>query len=351
DRVSSGVLLTQMEVPDLASCLTRKQAEVRESQARLLMLEVGPRKEVIEEQRHRVARALKWRDLGEQDLKRSRAAYQEELARLGKQIAEHSAELAFAEQSLARLQRGGKVATAEEGERAEKKCQVHRAQLEQAQAQKQARQAIGTLEAEAELARRDKDWADTRSVLVLLEAGTRPEEIDAERARLARLQEEARYLQQWQDRLRVYTPAAGMIMTPRLREKIGQYVKEGDLICVLEEPAGLDAEIAISEQDVARVRPGQSVSLKARALPFETLSAQVDRVGAGAAPPEAPPLAQPTVRGEVAGTVTVYCRLRDPVPELRPGMTGYARIDCGPRPLGVLLGERVLRFLRTEFWW
>src|SRR5262249_43198758 len=38
DRISSGVLLAQLEVPDLASRLTRKQAEVRESQARLLML-------------------------------------------------------------------------------------------------------------------------------------------------------------------------------------------------------------------------------------------------------------------------------------------------------------------------
>ena len=31
-------------------------------------------------------------------------------------------------------------------------------------------------------------------------------------------------------------------------------------------------------------------------------------------------------------------------------MTGYARISCGRRPLGAILVDRVLRFLRTEFW-
>ncbi|MCI0456344.1 MAG: HlyD family efflux transporter periplasmic adaptor subunit [Gemmataceae bacterium] len=350
DRVSSGVLLAQLEVPDLASRLARKQAEVRESQARLLMLEVGPRKEVIDEQRQRVARALKWRALGAQDLKRSQEAYKEEMARLDRLIAQYAAELDFAEKSLARLKKAGNVFTPEELELAEKKGQVHQAQLQQARAHKQARQALGTLEAEAELARRDKDWADARSVLTLLEAGTRPEEIDAERARLARLQEEARYLQEWQDRLRVCTTSAGLVMTPRLREKVGQYLKEGDLICVIEEPGGLEAEIAVPEQDVARVQSGQPVSLKARGFPFETLSGQVERVGAGAVGPEATPLA-PTLRGEVAGTVTVYCRLRDPPPGLRPGMTGYARVECGPRSLGGFLAERVMRFLRTEFWW
>jgi hypothetical protein len=77
----------------------------------------------------------------------------------------------------------------------------------------------------------------------------------------------------------------------------------------------------------------------------------VDRIAPGATAPEATPLAAPTVRGETAGTVTVYCRLLDPAPGLRPGMTGYARIECGPRSLGGLLADRVMRFVRTEFWW
>jgi hypothetical protein len=49
--------------------------------------------------------------------------------------------------------------------------------------------------------------------------------------------------------------------------------------------------------------------------------------------------------------VTVSCRLEATDPGLRPGVTGYARVSCGPRPAGEVLADRALRFLRTEFWW
>ncbi len=51
------------------------------------------------------------------------------------------------------------------------------------------------------------------------------------------------------------------------------------------------------------------------------------------------------------GTFTVICTLDDDARELKTGMTGYARILLGPRPLGELLVNRALRLLRTEFWW
>jgi hypothetical protein len=71
--------------------------------------------------------------------------------------------------------------------------------------------------------------ADARATLTLLEAGTRPEEIEAERACLARLQEEARYLEGVQARLPIQSPVAGVIVTPRLKERFMQYVREGDV--------------------------------------------------------------------------------------------------------------------------
>jgi hypothetical protein len=32
-------------------------------------------------------------------------------------------------------------------------------------------------------------------------------------------------------------------------------------------------------------------------------------------------------------------------------MTGYGRVYTGRRPLGEILLDRAMRFLRTEFWW
>src|SRR5262249_36066815 len=156
--------------------------------------------------------------------------------------AQYRAELDYAKTALARVTRlrARGAASEDDVREVEKRCQVYGAQQEQAQAEKQARQALGTQHAEEELAKRDKELADARAALTLMEAGSRREEIDAERARLARLREEARYLDGLQNRLRVRSPVAGLITTAHLKEKIGHYVREGELICVVEEPAGLE---------------------------------------------------------------------------------------------------------------
>jgi hypothetical protein len=69
------------------------------------------------------------------------------------------------------------------------------------------------------------------------------------------------------------------------------------------------------------------------------LPAQVDRIAPAAG------------RDDVQSTVTVYCRLEDCPEGLRPGMTGYGRIYTGRRPVGAILLDRALRWLRTECWW
>jgi len=46
----------------------------------------------------------------------------------------------------------------------------------------------------------------------------------------------------------------------------------------------------------------------------------------------------------------VRLRVENPTGELRPGMSGWAKIDCGRRPLGAVLLRRVSRYLRTEVW-
>jgi multidrug resistance efflux pump len=350
ERVAPGALVARLEVPDLASRLAQKQAEIREGQARLRLLEAGPRYEEVIEQRRRVERAQAWRGLARQDLRRLRQALEEDLDQLAKQVVARHAEREAAQDSYqrARWLAGRSVLSAEQLQESESRYRVSQARLAEAQAAKRARQAKGALEAEAELARREKELADAQAALSLLEAGSRPDEIEAERARLARLHEEARYLEGLRGKLLVHSPAGGVITTAYLRERVGQYVREGELICQVEEPGALEAEIALPEQEVARVEPGQAVELKARALPFETLRAQVDRMAPAAA------------RGEVQGTVTIYCRLdpaltSPPGPGqpggLRPGMSGHARVYTGRRPVGRFLLDRVLRFVRTEFWW
>jgi multidrug resistance efflux pump len=341
DRISPGAPVARLEVSDLVSRLAQKQAELREAQAKLHLLEAGPRYEVLLEQRRCVERARAWHDLARQDLTRLRQVLKKELARLEKQIALCQAEVSAAQEAAHRGRSllGKAAISAQEYQELERRLHVGQAQLEQAQAEKEAHEAKGTLEAETELARRERQLADAQSTLSLLESGPRSEEVEAEGARVARLREQARYLEQLQDRLQVLSPVPGLLTTPRLNEKVGQYLREGEFICVVEEPAELEVEITLAEQDAARVRPGQAVALRARASPFETINGSVARVASTAN------------LGEVQSTVTVYARFHETSSELKPGMTGYARISTGSRPIGTILADRVLRWLRTEFWW
>ncbi len=192
----------------------------------------------------------------------------------------------------------------------------------------QADEQLGRTRADYAAAKRRRDWC----------AADRGQAV----ARLARAREELNYLRELAQRTTLCSPVRGVLMSAHMNEKPGQYVKEGDLIGEIEEPTSLVAEIKVPEQDVARVAPGLRVEIKARSLPFDTFTGTVDRVAPGAS------------AGDVQSSVTVYCRIdrgATAATDLRPGMTGDARILCERRSLGKALAERVLRVVRTEFWW
>jgi len=167
-------------------------------------------------------------------------------------------------------------------------------------------------------------------------------ELDKARAGLARAKEEMNFLEGQSVKQVVNSPASGLIVTPHLKEKIGQFVHEGDLICIVEESNTFQAEVKLPEQEVGEVEADQRVELKARALPFELFVGRVEKTA---------PAATAAAPGEVQSTVTVYCRIETEHPGLRPGMTGQARIRCGRHSIARTVVEKVLRFVRTEFWW
>lgn len=165
--------------------------------------------------------------------------------------------------------------------------------------------------------------------------------LDQADAALTRVREELKHLEWLAGKSALRAPHGGLVITPHLKEKAGQYFHEGDLICTIEEPAMLEAEVMLQEQDVEHVASGRAVRLRARALPFADVRGTVRRTAPAAI------LGDPH---DVQGTVTVYCELHAAPAELRPGMTGYARIECGCRPLWRAIGESAMRFVRTEFW-
>ncbi|HEX3869258.1 MAG TPA: efflux RND transporter periplasmic adaptor subunit, partial [Pirellulales bacterium] len=341
DHVSPSDVIGYLEIPELPSRIEQQRAIIREAEARLHLLQIGPRKEEIDDAQQRLERAEAWHQLAASNLQRNKLALNEDLARLDQRIGSAKTALEHAKSTLERavVLRKQNVVSPQQFDELQKQVEIDRSSVEQALLERQGRADVGVLQWEDDLARRAKECAEAKAALDLLLAGSRKEEIDAAEATLARAKEELAFLEEKQGKLELRSSVAGTVVTPHLNEKSGQFFDEGALVCEIQEASVLEAEIALPEQQVSDVQPGQEVTLKARALPFETFEARVDRIA---------PIAK---TGQVESTVTVYSRLDHPSPELRPGMTGYARVYCGPQPIGKLGLDYVLRFIRTEYWW
>ena len=94
---------------------------------------------------------------------------------------------------------------------------------------------------------------------------------DALRRELALLDEELGLTQ-------VRAPANGMVLTPRLEERVGTSLAEGDQLLVLGRTDTLELELGVAQHDVLRIRPGQEVRLRVDALPSRTFEGRVTSV-------------------------------------------------------------------------
>lgn len=341
--VKAGDVLVELHAPDLQSQIETKQAELRESEANLAKLKLGPRREELEEQAARVKRLQAWYDLGKVELETARKSLEHELSALDHRIQQARAELEFAQGVLQHSQRLHELGALAGSELQHEKSQlaVLESKLGEAHAAYQARATEGVRVASAEFARREQELADAEARLSLLRVGTRPEEIAAEAAHRERVMEELKFLHEQQGKLVVLAPADGLVSAPRLREKVGQFAPQGTLLCHIENAAHSQVEISIAEDDALHVQPGQSVRLKARALPFRTFEAVVERIAPAAVKPQ----------GAVQNVVMVHCSLIDGGDELKSGMTGFGRVSRGWNTIGLVLLSKSLRYVRTEFWW
>src|SRR4029450_949534 len=88
-----------------------------------------------------------------------------------------------------------------------------------------------------ELAVAQNEAEEARARLRLLEAGSRPEEIEGAEATLARLTTQRSHLEEQLRLVTVRSAVDGVVTTQRPRERVGQYMKKGDLIVEVHEVA------------------------------------------------------------------------------------------------------------------
>ena len=200
----------------------------------------------------------------------------------------------------------------------------------------------------------ENDLVEAKSRLNVLLASVRPEEIEAARARLARLQSRRRFLEEQTASLTVVSPVDGIIATPsrQLHAMERQLVTKGALIAKVYDFRTVSAQISVPEKELADVRVGQSVELRARAYPSLTFQGTVSAIGTAAVgTPTSDAAAPAAVNPSGTGmTFIVTTRVNNDALLLKPGMTGHAKVFAGKRSIMGIIGRRIARTLKVEVW-
>lgn len=121
--------------------------------------------------------------------------------------------------------------------------------------------------------------------------------------------------------------------------KVGQVLKEGDLFATYELTEIIQAEIQLPEGDVPEVKIGAKVKIRPEAYPTRFFYGHVVLIA---------PTATDTPDGKKV--VRVLTNIPNHKQELKPEMTGGAKIEGGWKPVIVAFTRPVVRFIMVEVW-
>lgn len=150
--------------------------------------------------------------------------------------------------------------------------------------------------------------------------------------------------------LQVTSPISGVIATAKLHDRLGSFVKEGDLLADVDDFHTLKARIFIPEFRVKDIAPGEPASLKLESS-FQPVRGIVSSV-APASSELAPGLVQVEKYKGIAPptyyVATVVLGNNDG--RMWPGMSGDAKIQIRRRSVVGFVGEALREFLQRKVW-
>ncbi|HEV8440149.1 MAG TPA: efflux RND transporter periplasmic adaptor subunit [Methylomirabilota bacterium] len=141
-------------------------------------------------------------------------------------------------------------------------------------------------------------------------------------------------------------PVNGRVTTPLVDQKVGQYLKKGDLFATMEQVHAVQVEIQVPEGDVGLVKTGARVKVVPWAYPHERFGGSVVDIAPIAA---IPPANSPT--GNKANSVRVLAELPNKDLRLKSQITGFAKIETRYMPLGLVLSRLMIRWFQVQFWY
>ncbi|MGH1396048.1 MAG: efflux RND transporter periplasmic adaptor subunit [Trichormus sp.] len=317
DAVKQGQILAYMDDSNLQGQLTQARGQIAQAQANLQKAQSGNRPQDI-------AQAQAQLDEAEANLQKAEAGNRpQDIAQAQARLASSQANLQKAEDDFRRnqeLYNAGAIAL--------QILNQKRADRNSAQAQvKEAQQALALQQAGS----RPEDIAQARAIvkqrreaLALLQAGTRREDIDVARAQVMSARGSLQNIQSQINDTILRAPFDGVVtqkyadpgafVTPTTS---GSAVSSATSSSILALAATNEVVANLSESNVAKIRLGQKVTIRADAYPGKTFTGEVSQIAA-----------QATVEQNVT-SFQIKVALSDPENLLRSGMNVEADFQVG----------------------
>jgi HlyD family secretion protein len=260
--VERGQLLARLDDTELAAEVRRAEAALATAEAQLRDLLAGPRQQEIEQARAALRNATVTREWTARELRRVRELFGKDLV---------------AAQEVDRAQQAYEVAVANE--------------------------------------------VAARERLALVEAGPRPHEVEAARARVAEARAALTLAQARLAEARLVSPITGLVL--RKNVEVGETVNPGVSILTLMDPRDLWVRAYVPEIDIGRVKLGQEARITVDAYPGRAFAGTVSEIASEA---EFTPKNVQTRKERVNLVFRIKIAVRNPDGVLKPGMPADAEI-------------------------
>ncbi|MGI8907192.1 MAG: efflux RND transporter periplasmic adaptor subunit [Candidatus Sumerlaeaceae bacterium] len=271
--VKAGEPVVSLEDQELVAQRDQAKAAQAQAQAQLDLLLAGTRAEDIMR-----ADAVVSATLAELDMRR-KGFREEEVREAAAQLASAQSEQALAQREFDRTQALFKTRTIDQSEFDKARSAVETAKARvNAATQRAALMQSGSRP--EEITRAEAQLAQARADQMRLKNGPRPEEIAAQRAAVDSARANVARFESQLAEMKITAPADAMVETLDL--KVGDLVKPGETIAVLNLRRAPYVRCFVPENRLAEVKPGQEVAVTVDSIPGERLRGKVRRLASDA---------------------------------------------------------------------
>ena len=171
-------------------------------------------------------------------------------------------------------------------------------------------------------------WNSAKSMVKLYQAPPKPEEEAVIQSDITQQQARISFLE---------SQVSAQVITAPFAGKVVEGTKEAEALVVIDE-SKIEARVHVSDYDLTRVQIGQSALLRVRSYSSKTFEGNVNRIS------------QVGANQETTGDFIVAALYENPDELLRPGMSGYAKIEVGEKSAFSIFLQKIRSFIRVEFW-